>query len=464
MLAATAELAAAQTASLSNFSNFTPLAATLAAGALPAEAPFLFGNASWRQLSIADRASQQALGQFNSGAWDMIDVNRTGPDAGRYIFTVFETAQSGIQRTDLLTKTTVTLWASPTALPLPRSAVAFDPALWTPWGTLLTAEEAWGPQPMPYGRLFELTNPLSATGTTGADAGNLVHRNAVARVRHEGLAFDNANNLYYVDELNGGSIYRYSSATPTNGTTYFNGGTNAVLRVGDGSVAGATGQASWVPFTDASGAALPGAVTVIDANGIQAVDGRASTAVPAYLGTGFNRPEDIQIQTLKDGEQVLYVAATGSDKVYSINLETNNVQTFASQATVNAATGEAVGLDFSSPDNLALDADGNIYIVEDQPGGLNDIWFATDANRDGVAESLSRWATLATASGEPTGLFFDPTNPNIAYVNVMFQGGTDRLIQITAVPEPGSYALMLAGLGLLGTGAWRRHRAGGTTS
>ena len=137
-LAAAAQLCAAQTVGLSNFSNFTPLAASLAAGALPAEAPFLLGNASWSQLSIADRATQLSNSQFNSGAWDMIDVNRTGPDAGRYIFTVFETAQSGIQRTDRFTGATVTLWAAPAAGPAPGSAVAFDPALWTPWGTLLT--------------------------------------------------------------------------------------------------------------------------------------------------------------------------------------------------------------------------------------------------------------------------------------------------------------------------------------
>lgn len=191
LLAAAAPFAAAQPASLSNFSNFTPLAASVPAVALPPETPFQFGNASWTQLSIADRATQLTGGQFNTGAWDMIDVNRSGPDAGRYVFTVFETSQSGIQRTDRITGATVTLWAAPA----PGSALAFDPSLWTPWGTVLTAEEAWGQQPMPCGRLFELTNPVSATGTKGADAGNLLQRNAVARVRHEGLAFDSADNL-----------------------------------------------------------------------------------------------------------------------------------------------------------------------------------------------------------------------------------------------------------------------------
>jgi uncharacterized protein len=451
-LAAVAQVAGAQATGLSNFSNFTALPFSVAAGTLPEEAPFQFGNSAWTQISIADRFTQTFNKQFNTGAWDMIDVNRTGRDAGRYVFTVFETLQSGIQRTDRVTGLTTTLWAAAA----PGAALAFDPALWTPFGTLLTAEEAWGAQPMPYGRLFELTNPVSATGTAGAEPGNLVQRNAVARVRHEGLAFDSANNLYYVDENERGSIYRYSSATPTNGATYFSGGTNAVLRVGDGSMAGATGQGSWINFTDAGGVALNGAVTVIDPKGILAVDGRATTAASGspFQGTAFNRPEDIEIQTLANGEQVLYVAATGTHEVYSINLKTNKVQTFASRSTKDAITGAEVGNDFLSPDNLAVDADGNVYIVEDQPGGLADIWFARDADRDGVAESLSRWATLSTVGGEPTGLFFDPTNPNVAYVNVMMQGGNDRLIQITAVPEPASVALMLAGLGLLGARAW----------
>lgn len=37
--------------------------------------------------------------------------------------------------------------------------------------------------------------------------------------------------------------------------------------------------------------------------------------------------------------------------------------------------------------------------------------------------------------------------------------GNDTLLQITAVPEPESYAMFLAGLGLLGMIARRRTRA-----
>ncbi len=446
---ACSSLAPVCSAQVSSFSQFVALPGSVAAGALPETAPLLLANSAWTQRSVADRATQLAAGQFNSGSWDMIDSNRSGPDAGRYLFMGFETAQAGIQRYDRLTGTTVTLWSAPAA----GAAVAFDAGRWTPFGTYLTAEESWGAQPQRYGRMFELMNPVSA----GAGGGQLVHANGVARVAHEGLAFDRNNNLYYIDELNGGSIYRYSSATPLNGATYFNGGTNAVLRVGDGNTTDATGNFSWVPFTNASGAGLASAVTITDPNGVTSVDGRATTQLAAYKGTGYQRPEDLEIQTKANGDQVLYVTATSSHQVFSINLASNRVQTFVSRATIDAATGLPVGLALTNPDNLAIDADGNIYIVEDQPAGQADIWLAKDADGDGVAESVSRWASLATLGAEPTGLYFDISDPNRAYINVQHpSSGVDRLIEISAVPEPSTTALMLAGLAVVGLGAGRR--------
>jgi len=450
-LAFCAQTASAQTL----FSTFTPIAASVAAGALPEASPFVLSSANFSQRSVADRTTQLAAGQFNTGSWDMIDTNRTGPDAGRYLFSVFETAQAGVQRYDTVTGNTVTLWASPAAAPALNSAVAFDASRWTPFGTYLTAEENWGSQPQPYGRLFELTNPTSATTGTGT----LLHRNAVARVSHEGLAFDRNNSLYYIDELNGGSLYKYSSATPTNGATYFNGGVNSVLRVGTGAMDNATGASSWVAFTDVAGVGLAGSVTITDPNGIVSVDGRATTNTAAFLGTNYQRPEDLEIQTLANGDQILYVATTTTNQVYSLNLATNEMKLFVSRNTIDAATGLAVGSAFTSPDNLAIDAAGNIYVVEDQPGGAADIWFATDTNRDGVAESMSRWATLSTVGAEPTGLYFDLFNSNRAFVNVQHPAsGVDRLIEISAVPEPGTYAMLLGGLALL-AGITRRRNA-----
>jgi hypothetical protein len=296
-LTVTALSSAAQT---SNFSNFNPLVSSVAAASLPEKAPFQFGNSAWAHRTIADRATQLATGRFNSGSWDRIDGNRIGVYAGRYLFMGFETGQAGIQRYDRLTATMTTLWSAPA----PGGAVNFDAVRWTSFGSCVTAEESWGAQPQPHGRLFELGNPVSAT----VGAGNLMHINAVARVSHEGLAFDRNNSPYYIGELNGGSIYRYSSATPIHSATCFSGGTNPVLRVGVG-----------------------------------------------------------------------------------------------------------------------------------------------------VAESVSRWATLSTVGAEPTALYFDISNPNLGFVNVQHPDrGVGRLIEISAVPQPASYVLMLAGLGVVGAVVPRR--------
>jgi hypothetical protein len=138
-------------------------------------------------------------------------VNETGPHKGRFLFTVFETDQSGVQRHDLLTGATDTIWHSPVA----GGHVAFDPSYWTPWGTFITGEESWctavgGCSTSPYGRLFELRNPLDAPPIVNplSPASNLsadfVHRNIIPRTSHEGIQFDKALNMYFIDELNGG--------------------------------------------------------------------------------------------------------------------------------------------------------------------------------------------------------------------------------------------------------------------
>ena len=217
----------------------------------------------------------------------------------------------------------------------------FDAARWTPFGTYITAEESWGAQAQRYGRLFELSNPVAAAAGTG----NLVHANAVARVAHEGLAFDRNSNLHDTDELNGGRICRYRSATPIHGSNYCSGGTNAVLRVGDGDTANATGAFNWVPFTTAAGTCWAGAVTITDPNGVTSNDGRATTSTAAFKGTGYQRSEDLEIQTRANGDQLLYVTATPSHMVYSISLQTNQIQAFVTRAQVVRADAGRPGRD-----------------------------------------------------------------------------------------------------------------------
>lgn len=441
VMAGAAQAIAADT----HFDNFNPLTGNVAAGFLPENAPFQLSSPNFSQIRIADRTTQLGLGEANTGSWDMITANETGPNAGRYLFSPFETSMAGVQRIDLTTGLTKTIVA-----PGAQGFVSGDASRWTPWGSYLTAEESWGAGSTK-GRLFELTNPVTTTGTGDS---NFVNRSILPHVSHEGLAFDKNNNLYFIDELNGGSIYKYVSANPnaTTGDDYFSAGQTFAMLVNGGGNANAMGSLTWEPITNAIGGAIAG-VSVLNTDG--SIDGRLTAN--AVQGTDYQRPEDMEIKTLANGDQMIFVTTTTTNEVYSINLGSNEVKLFASRDTLDQATGLAVGTSLTSPDNLAVDAAGNIYIVEDQPGGAADIWFAQDANNDGVAESIGRWASLSTIGAEPTGLYFDKFNANAAYVNIQHPDSlVDSTILISAVPEPETYAMLLAGLGLMSAMGRRR--------
>jgi len=436
------------------FSDFVPLPSS--AGPTADEAfPITFGNPLFQQRSIMDRLAELTAGKPNTGNWDMNTVNETDGEIeeskGRFLFTVWETGQAGVQRHDLLTGQTDTIWVSPAFL----GHVAFDACYWTPWGTLITAEESWNTAPgvgstSPYGRMFEFINPLTAPAILDPlsplsnDGSLFVHANVIPRVSHEGVQFDSDGNMYFIDELNGGCLYKYTPAVTMAkvmaGADYFAAGQTFVLRVGDGNTPNATGAYTWVPFTDANGAGLPGSLTITDVRGVTSVDGRNTTDLAPFKGTDYQRPEDLQIQRIGNREY-LYVATTTTDEVYRMDLRKQTISVFANRNTIDLATGLGLGSALRSPDNLAIDSEGNIYIIEDRNGGVdNDIWFAKDLNLDGdlldAGEGLGRWASNGTLGSEFTGLYFDPKNKRRAWVNIQHPASfNDRTIEITLPQE-----------------------------
>jgi len=428
------------------FSDFTALTASAGPTANEAQ-PITFGNPDFQQESIAARQTQLLLSRPNSGSFDMIAVNETGPHKARYLFTVFETGSSGVQRTDLITRETETIWQTPTA----GGAVSFDACYWTPWGTLITAEESWvtaaAGSTSPYGRLFELRNPLDAPGIinpvtafSNVDA-DFVHRNVIPRTSHEGIQFDKAGNMYFIDELDGGNLYKYTPKANwgqimAGKAEYFEAGQTFVLRVGDGNTPNATGNYVWVPITNANGVGLPGTITITDTNGVRSLDARNTTNLALFKGTDYMRPEDMQVQFV-GGNEFLYVTTTTTHEVYRLDLQNDSIARFVNRNTIDLATGNAVGSALANPDNLAVDHDGNIYIIEDRNGGTDDdIWFAVDLNLDGdlddPGEGIKRWASNGTSGSEFTGLYFDPTDKRRAWVNIQHpSSGNDRTIEIT---------------------------------
>ena len=221
--------------------------------------------------------------------------------------------------------------------------VAGDASRWTPFGTYLTAEESWGTGSTK-GRLFEVTNPLAAAGSTG-----FVERTILPRVSHEGLAFDADNNMYFIDEIQRRQHLQICVRRPNEYGRWF-------LRCGRD--LRAEGQRRWLamllalprgkksPIADGSAV---NAVANVIIDGHTYVDGRI--AADLAVGRDFNRPEDLEIKTV-NGEQKLYFAATassaaGAGAVFAIGLTdaTNaNVTLFANRDTLKTGTGAAVGL------------------------------------------------------------------------------------------------------------------------
>jgi hypothetical protein len=166
------------------------------------------------------------------------------------------------------------------------------------------------------------------------------------------------------------------------------------------------------------------------------VDARNTTNLANFKGTDYQRPEDLLIKRIR-GRELLFMATTTTNETYVLNLRERTIAVFADRNTIDLATGLAVGPALASPDNLAIDHEGYIYIIEDRGGGVdNDIWFAADFNDDGdladAGEGLARWASNGTPGSEFTGLYFDPRNKRRAWVNIQHPtSANDRTIEIT---------------------------------
>jgi len=402
-----------------NFSNFVALELSANKASWDAAAPWKL-PVGFTQEVVSDETDLNIYPDGLDDWHDMNVVNETGANAGRYMYRTHE-VRLGEGTADAINNTggavsVVDLQTGKTTI-LAQSTdyTALDGIAWTPWETIVFAEETAG------GSFFEVE--LNADMVTGT-----VHeRPAVGYLAHEGIQLDAEGNVYVVDEHRGRSVGCTDSATgeaklPCGGGIYkfvpdnygdLSSGSLYVLGFPDGNRDG-TGQAAWLGPIDPANAREAGT----DAG-----------------GASYQRPEDLQIANgvlyaaITEGPRDEYGKEYYEGRVLAIDLKSMMVTNFA-KAGVNAPvelgkpgeTGHQSG--FDSVDNLALAPNGDIVMVEDNKP--SDIWFAspqTDAY--GASKSMKLFASLTDPGAEGTGIYFNPTDPKTLYVNIQHSEAED---------------------------------------
>ena len=406
--------------------RFEPVPASAAcvpggSGTSPAEQPFVLPP-GFIQTVIAREGDGGSTDN-----WDMNTVNETGPHAGRFLYRTHETLEAGqVTMTDL--------WTFETRVLAQRfDWNRLDGIVWTPWHTLLVGEEMRPErQPSTPDPLF----PQAQAGLiyevdpyTGAN----IARPALGAKAHEGIRIDPQGNVYGISETApttrvgtpprpapGGYVFKF---VPDRRGELSSGELYALKIVG--ATGDRTGEAIWIP--------LDRALVQIDAD-------RAATIAGA---TGYGRPEDVEMATAtgnnRGGSNILYVAVTDEHRVLRIDLRGPAGGGEHSTAFVSDYVRRGVNApaDFTNPDNLALDKNGNLFITEDTvtPPGM-DVWVAVpQTGQHETAATTVRFASLTDCEAEPSGLFFDEAGTTL-YVNVLHRGGPDRRdlgVAITAV-------------------------------
>lgn len=391
-----------------NIFNFTPIKESANSSNWNASAPWKLPE-GYTQTRVSGEANLDIYDGGRDDWPDMNTVNETGIERGRYMYRTHEVRNvpegGAISVVDLQTGKTKILVQN-------THWNAVDGIRWTPWGTILFAEEITG------GRLFEII--LAPDDPTKVF--KVIDRPAVGRLTHEGIEVDSNGNIYVVDEHRGrstgcngripcgGGIYKFVPDTYGD----LSSGSLYVLGIKENTRRDNTGQGEWLGPIEPSYARESGS---------------------NFGGASYQRPEDIEIIANK-----LYVAITegahdeyGKEyyegRVISINLKNMLVTNFI-KAGLNVPVeigkpgevGHQTG--FDSVDNLAESPNGRLIMIEDNKP--SDIWFAsTKTNKSGASKKVDLFASLTDPGAEGTGIYFNPNDPATLYVNVQHSAAED---------------------------------------
>lgn len=392
-------------------------------------------------------SDESDLNIYQGNDWnDMNTVNETGKQVGRFLYRTHEVRGGAIGIDGNSARVNGGSGGAVSVVDLKTGESkevvgredweALDGIVWTPWQTILFAEEAGTsarsdsevPQAKA-GLLYELK--LKKEDLTAMDSVNV--RPLLGALAHEGIEIDAQGNVYIIDEDRKGSIYKFvpdSYGDLSSGRLY-------ALRVLNGRK---TGNAEWAP---------------LDMNQAQI---KANTAAKAVSATEYCRPEDIE----RLGN-TLYVALTCEDvdnpaNTSGKNAEGKNVGAVLAvdlgrntSAKYVVASGKNTPYEdhstqttgFAKVDNLADGPDGKLWMVEDNE--FSDIWVydptSADANEDGYKDGVELFASLKDVdlnkpdAAEGTGIYFGK-DPNTLFVNIQHSvTGNDKTMVITRIAE-----------------------------
>jgi sugar lactone lactonase YvrE len=380
--------------------GFEPLQASVVIGSLPAAAPLALPT-GFRQRIVVDESGLDIYPGIADWT-DMNTVNENGPQAGRYLYRTHEVRPSHFASPQAYRDagggavSVVDLRTGNARVLVQRSDwEALDGLVWTPWHSLLFAEEASS------GKSATLPDPDAPEATEGllyearladgdpATATGVTVRPLLGSMAHEGIEIDRHGHVYVIDEHRRGSLYRFVPDTRGD----LGSGRLYALKVDESGSGNGTGPARWVALD------------------MQQVPVSARIAAARAGATRYNRPEDLEII----GEQ-LSVAITGEARVLAVSLGATPVVSEFVTAGSNVPHELPGRTGFRKPDNLARDAAGNLWIVEDNEP--SDIWVATpDADGDGRADRVALFGSLSTPGAEASGMYFG-TEPATLFVNV----------------------------------------------
>ena len=253
--------------------------------------------------------------------------------------------------------------------------------------------------------------------------------------------------MYFIDELNGGNLYKYTSAARLRRRQVAAG--RLLRRRPDLRAARRRRQHAerhrrlhaGCRSPTQTAPACPARSPSPTRNGVTSVDARNTTNLPAFKGTDYQRPEDMQIQTVQRRRVPLRRRRPPPTRSTCSNLKTQHDLGLRQPQHDRPRHGPAGRRGADQPrqprhrprrQHLHRRGPqrrrGRRHLVRQgpEPGRRPD---------STPAKASARWASNGTPGSEFTGLYFDPTDKRRAWVNIQHPAsGNDRTIEIT-IPQ-----------------------------